>query len=463
MRVLKTTLRYALLLGALGGAAPALAAPAAASLRSLHWTAEPAVLAPIVLTTLWYLIGFVRLRQHRSFVSLYGARQLLCYLGGELTLVLALLSPLDDLADQLFCAHMLQHMLLLMVAAPLLVWGRPAVAFLWAFGPVGRRRLGTAWHALGLTGGINGLMHPILVWVLFCGVFIVWHFPGPYQWALRDETVHTFEHISFLVTALMFWTIVIEPSGRRRLDYGATLLFILTAAVLSSLPGAIITLASTPLYPDYANGTARWGLSLVQDQQLAGLLMWIPGGIVYLIAAGAVILKWLEFDDSRRPGRIMRAKRNAEAGASRASPQARDPTPQATASDPARAHPISLALLFVACGMILTAVTGCGSGHAASIAATVGDPGRGATLIRAVGCGSCHIVPGVNDANGLVGPPLGQMGRRIYIAGLLRNTPDNMITWLRSPQSVVPGNAMPDMGLSEADARDIAAYLYTLQ
>ncbi len=259
MRVLRATLPYAVLLGALGVAGPALAASSTASLRSLQWTAEPAVLVPIVLSTLWYLIGYARLRQLRTFVPLYGPRQLLCYLGGEATLTLALLSPLDDLADQLFSAHMLQHMLLLMVAAPLLVWGRPAMAFLWAFGPAGRKRLGGSWHALGLTRGINGLMHPLIVWVLFCGVFIVWHFPGPYQWALHDETVHTFEHISYVVTALMFWTVVIEPSGRRRLDYGATLLFILTAAVLSSLPGAVITLAATPLYPDYAAGTARWG------------------------------------------------------------------------------------------------------------------------------------------------------------------------------------------------------------
>jgi cytochrome c2 len=115
------------------------------------------------------------------------------------------------------------------------------------------------------------------------------------------------------------------------------------------------------------------------------------------------------------------------------------------------------------CGLLLMGLSGCGSGDAASIASSVGDPRHGAILIRAAGCGSCHIVPGINDANGLVGPPLTQMGQRVYIAGMLRNTPANMIQWLRSPQSVVPGNAMPDMGLTEDDARDIAAYLYTLQ
>jgi cytochrome c len=94
---------------------------------------------------------------------------------------------------------------------------------------------------------------------------------------------------------------------------------------------------------------------------------------------------------------------------------------------------------------------------------TGGDAGRGAILIGQVGCGGCHIVPGIPAAEGLVGPPLNHMARRVYVAGLLRNTPDNMVTWLMDPQRIVPGNAMPNMGLSEPQARDIAAYLYTLE
>jgi cytochrome c2 len=90
-------------------------------------------------------------------------------------------------------------------------------------------------------------------------------------------------------------------------------------------------------------------------------------------------------------------------------------------------------------------------------------PRHAASLIRYYGCGSCHVVPGIAEATGVVGPPLTQIGRRVYIAGLLRNTPDNMVAWLRNPQRIVPGNVMPDMGLSEADAREIAAYLQVLR
>jgi cytochrome c2 len=118
------------------------------------------------------------------------------------------------------------------------------------------------------------------------------------------------------------------------------------------------------------------------------------------------------------------------------------------------------ALLLCAIPLLLG---GCGDDHPQNGAAAIGDPKRGIVLIRGYGCGSCHTVPGVDNADGLVGPPLDQIGRRIYLAGLLRNTPDNMVVWLRHPQGVVPGNVMPDMGLSDRDAHDVAAYLYTLR
>lgn len=91
-----------------------------------------------------------------------------------------------------------------------------------------------------------------------------------------------------------------------------------------------------------------------------------------------------------------------------------------------------------------------------------GSATEGAYLIRQIGCGSCHIIPGIPGARGLVGPPLIHMSRRIYIAGLLRNTPQNMVRWLMHPQSIVPGNAMPEMGLTQIQAQNIAAYLATI-
>ena len=112
----------------------------------------------------------------------------------------------------------------------------------------------------------------------------------------------------------------------------------------------------------------------------------------------------------------------------------------------------------------LCLLAGCG-GDADRMAAalTGGDPGRGRTALRAYGCGSCHRIPGVRGARAAVAPPLEGMARRWYIAGVAPNTVPNLIDWVRHPQHVVPGNAMPELGVSDGDARDIAAYLYTLR
>lgn len=116
--------------------------------------------------------------------------------------------------------------------------------------------------------------------------------------------------------------------------------------------------------------------------------------------------------------------------------------------------PIAFALAFP--------LAACSNSGAATVA-TGGDPHRGAKIIRNVGCGSCHSIPGIADAVGKVGPPLDDIGERTIIAGMLPNTSENMIAWVENPQSIVPGNAMPNTGLTEAQARDVAAYLYTLR
>jgi len=122
---------------------------------------------------------------------------------------------------------------------------------------------------------------------------------------------------------------------------------------------------------------------------------------------------------------------------------------------------LRIALMVVAVAFAIAACEG-GRRAAAYDVATGGRPQRGAAIIRAVGCGSCHTVPGIREADGVVAPPLNFFSRRSFIAGELPNTPENLIRWLRDPPSVEPRTAMPSLGLSEQDARDIAAYLYTL-
>jgi cytochrome c oxidase assembly factor CtaG/cytochrome c2 len=393
--------------------------------REIEWSWDAWILTSLAIAALWYAAGATRLHRRLDVNRLVGLAQIAAYGAGLLTLFVVLLSPIDSIADQLFWVHMVQHLGLMLVAAPLLVMGRPAIAFLWAFGPKGRKRVGRFWVAGGCRRGLELLMHPVLVWLLFCGAFVVWHFPGSYQLALSNEGIHTIEHVCLLVAALMFWSVVIEPSGRRRLAYGPTLVLIMTAAILSGLPGALIALATRPLYLVHAAGDAAWGLTLLEDQQLAGLVMWIPGGVVYLAAAGWIFLKWLQQGDGQRAVTAQHA----------------------------------VAPVLFACFLPLV-VGGCDDGKSQTTA--IGNPHRGIQLILSYGCGGCHTVPGVDDANGMVGPPLTSMGRRIYIAGVLRNTSDNMVAWLRDPQGIVPGNVMPNMNINDRDAHDLAAYLSTL-
>ena len=387
--------------------------------------AEPWVIVSLVLASIVYAVGFDRLGRRSGRRIATGSAA--AAFGAAIAVLFAVLSaPADRVADALFSAHMVQHLVLMLVAAPLLVVGRSAMVLLWAI-PADIRRTGGSWWA---RGGLSGVLrplfsHPVAIWIWFCGAFVFWHLPGPYDLALRHEGVHVLEHLIFVLSAFTFWSVVIEPLGRRRLGYGESLLFVATAAIISSLPGALMILASRPLYGGHAAGVAHWGMTLIQDQQLGGLIMWVPAGFAYLAAISVLFVAWMREAESR-----------GSLGLPRAAP--------------------------LVCLGLLILVGGCDQ-YGDNRFAAVGDAEKGAKLIEASGCGACHIIPGIEQAGGLVGPSLDHMGRRIFIAGLLRNTPDNMMLWLRDPQDVVPGNAMPDVGLDEAQARNITAYLFELE
>lgn len=410
-----------------------LAEPASAHIGhgepGLRWNFEAWDTIALSIATLLYARGWWRMRGRAI-----GWIEALCFAAGILSLVIALESPLDKLGEDLFCVHMAQHLTLMLVSAPLLVRARPLIAFLWAM-PRGTRRWFGRWWGSGADRVFAVLTSPISVWLWFCGLFAFWHIPGPYSWALRHEPVHVLEHLCFFVSAFAFWSVVIEPSGRRRLGYGASLLFVATAAVLSGLPGALMVLTQRPFYPVHAGGAIRWGLSLIEDQQLAGLIMWIPAGFAYLVAILWLFVCWLRAAERRSEQRLRRA---------------------ATAS-------AAMILLFMlpGCDKIEDLLGMLHKGP--SLTSFGGDPRNGAKQIVEIGCGACHTIPGITGADALVGPPLEKVGRRIFLAGYLRNTPDNMIAWLKNPQTILPGNAMPDMHLTQQQARDIAAYLYTLK
>lgn len=413
-------------------------AGAGARFAELPWNWEAWILICLGLAVFGYTRGLWRLDPEVR-ARVFGVWRGASFAGGIGTLFVALISPFDALDDELFSAHMVQHLCLMMVAAPLLVWGRPAMAFLWAFPLRSRRALGRFWSVSGLQRGVDSLMSPLLVWTLCSAVLWFWHIPAAYGWALENGAVHTLEHFCFLLTALMFWTLVLEPFGRRRLSYGQTILFVATLGVQNGLLGALLTFAGHPFYRAHFTTTAAWGLTPLEDQQLAGLIMWMPASLIHLGALVVLFIAWMK---------------DAESAARRA-------TSSLTATKLSNA---SLRYGAIVTILLTVSLSGCARDEAHSVWSIPGaSPARAPALLKAYGCSACHAIPGVDDAGGLAGPPLAHFGRRTYIAGVLSNRPENLVRWIRVPQTVIPGNAMPNTGVTAADARDIAAYLYTLQ
>jgi putative membrane protein len=227
--------------------------------------------------------------------------------GGWLVLCVALLSPLHALGHFLFSAHMLQHELLMLVAAPLLVLGRPLIPFLWGLPVPWRRGVGRFAKMSSVQIGWHRLSHPGIAWVLQVVALWLWHTPGLFQGALTNRSVHTLQHLSFLDSAALFWWALIW--GRQgRMGYGAAVLYVFTTSVHSGALGALLTFARSPWYPAYAETTTWWGLTPLEDQQLGGLLMWVPGGILYLVAGLALLASWLreaEYRARRREGPVL--------------------------------------------------------------------------------------------------------------------------------------------------------------
>jgi cytochrome c oxidase assembly factor CtaG len=212
-------------------------------------------------------------------------------------LALALLSPLDALAGVLLSAHMIQHVLLMLMAAPLLAWAAPLGRVLLGL-PLGLgRRLGAWWsRAPGARGLWRALTLPAVAWTLHALALWFWHIPAAYQAALRSPAIHALEHISFFGTALLFWWVLLRPAtnhtAQSLVQGPGAALYVFTQALQSGLLGALMTLAPQAWYPAYGATAPLWGLTPLEDQQLAGGSMWIPSGLVYTLAALALVAAW---------------------------------------------------------------------------------------------------------------------------------------------------------------------------
>ena len=262
------------------------------------WSFEPLVVVALAVTAVLFAVGFCRLRRETPGRRSSRIWEGICFAGGWLALFVALVSPLHAWGSVLFSAHMTQHEVLMLVAAPLLVLGRPLVVFLWAFPVNWSRRIGNLAKISAINRSWQLLTIPLVAWLVHAVALWIWHVPVLFEAVLHNEWVHTLQHLSFLVSALLFWWALIH-GPRGAMGYGAAVLYLFTTSIHSGVLGALLTVAGSVWYPSYIGLTTSWALTPLEDQQLGGLIMWIPAGLVYVIAGLALFAGWLREADVR--------------------------------------------------------------------------------------------------------------------------------------------------------------------
>lgn len=263
-----------------------------AAADALSWGAEPWVLFLLALSLLLYVLGLRRLwpRSRQSRGPL--ARQAAWFAGGWIALSLALASPLDSAGSFSFAAHMVQHEFLMIVAAPMLVLGRPLGIWVWSLPAAWRRRTGSATHNPAVSAAWDSLTRPLNAWLLHFAALWMWHVPATFQAGLASNGVHALQHASFLFSALLFWWAVLGRQGGTQ-GRGAAVLYLFTTMMHTGALGALFTMSESVWYPYYGSKAQAFGLTALEDQQLGGLIMWIPGGLAYVAAGLVLCARWL--------------------------------------------------------------------------------------------------------------------------------------------------------------------------
>jgi cytochrome c oxidase assembly factor CtaG len=278
----------------------------AAAITPLDWTGGPALAWVVCAATLYWLGGRGR-AVHRAEPWRTAA-----FVAGLFSILAAVDSPLDDLADRLFWAHMGQHLLLMTVAPPLLALARPW-SRMWHGLPIAVRRpvagalmQRPSWSPLRRALGF--VAKPVPSWLLFNLTLLAWHLPGLYDAALRHGAVHALEHLTFFATALLFWTRVIDsPPLRSRLSDAAKLVYVSSTLVVGWMLAIVLALATSPLYSAYSAEASRPGhISALTDQQLAAGMMWVPGSVSFTIAIIVIAYRMLEPRKARDGGRSVK-------------------------------------------------------------------------------------------------------------------------------------------------------------
>jgi len=248
------------------------------------WQWDPAFLLNVAFIIWLYSRGLIVIRQSLSKRVKFNFVNVLCFSVGMLLLLVCLISPLDALSSQLASAHMTQHMTIMTVAAPLIAFGSPTLIISLGFPTIGQRllrQLRPFSKRLSRTP-TNSLSLP---WFLYAATMWGWHYPVLYEAALGNRFVHDLQHISFFCAALLFWQPIVDPLHRPRTNGGLAVLYLFTTTLHATILGVFMTVAPTVWYSDYNGLTELWGLTALEDQQLAGLIMWMPACLAYAAVA----------------------------------------------------------------------------------------------------------------------------------------------------------------------------------
>jgi putative membrane protein len=252
------------------------------------WTFDPWILVPLIVIALLYVAGTWRLRSRRRLPPCMQTWRGVAFWSGWLSLCVALVSPLHWLGEHLFTFHMIEHEILMAISAPLMVAARPIGILLWALPHRPRLRTGAvlrswpvraAWTAMA-SGTSATLLHGLVIWI--------WHAPILFDAAVDNVTLHRLQHVSFFGTAVLFWWAVLWRSPA-----GAAAWHVVVTMLHTSVLGALMTLAPRVLYGAQTASAADWGLTPIEDQQLAGIIMWVPAGTIYAGAALALLALWI--------------------------------------------------------------------------------------------------------------------------------------------------------------------------